>query len=153
MSPSDEQQTDSEWPLHVTRMSPSPRYGLLNTDVSSLYTQIHTLYQHNSSLLTKITSECPQILSHMQAERHHRGGPSLVDSSNENNTGVFAEICGLFGLYHQFIFSGADDVPPIPEPALPSFTSTANRYDTDTTAGALLLQEKFAQGFLYRERR
>lgn len=36
----------------------------------------------------------------------------------------------------------------IQQSALPSFTSTANRYDTDTTAGALLLQEKFGQGFL-----
>lgn len=42
MSPSDEQQTDSKWPLHFTRMSPFLCYSLLNTDGPPSHTNKHT---------------------------------------------------------------------------------------------------------------
>lgn len=57
MSPPDAQQTDSEWPLGVTRTSPLLYYSLLYTDTCSLtHTQIHTPDQ-----LFSDGPQCPQM--------------------------------------------------------------------------------------------
>lgn len=55
MSLSDEQQTDSEWPLHIMRMCSSFKDG-------RVLPHTQTLHQQNSSLVWNLSSfRCPQM--------------------------------------------------------------------------------------------
>lgn len=99
-------------------MSPFLPYSLLNTVVFPLYSQIHA------------TTVVAFAGGHFQLKQHE---------CLRNSVACLASITGLPSAV-QTTFN------LIQESVLPSFTSTANRYDTDTTAGALLLQGEVRSG-------
>lgn len=118
-------------------------YSLLNTAASSLTHKYTRWTKHNSSLVMNFSSECTQTsVTH-----------------NLNTTTVVAFTGGQVRLkQHSRVSRNLTLVWPLSPADLQqrrqrsthSRVSTAfnNRYDTDTTAGDELLQEKCGQGFL-----
>lgn len=122
--------------------------SLLKTDVSSL-TDKHTLDWQNPSLAWNLSSsECPQI-SVAQTDGQFQLKNNKHSSISRNLTLVWP----LSPAHLQLLWTKCKQRSThLTESALPSFTYTANGYDTDTTAGALCLQEKSGQGVSIIER-
>lgn len=117
--------------------------SLLKMDVSSL-TDKHTLDWRNPSLVwNRSSSECPQI-SVTQTDGQFQLKKTNKHSSISRNLTL---VWPLSPAHLQLLWMKCKQRSThLTESALPSFTYTANGYDTDTTAGTLCLQEKFGQG-------
>lgn len=117
--------------------------SLFKTDVSSL-TDKHTLDWQNPSLAWNLSSsECPQI-SVAQTDGQFQLKKTNKHSSISRNLTL---VWPLSPAHLQLLWMKCKQRSThLTESALPSFTYTANGYDTDTTAGALCLQEKSGQG-------